>query len=127
MAEHVRIRQGQNRCRHHRSVEVGEDPFRIHSLWWKMFVKSMRWGLVGPTISILGAIEIALWDMPGKAVKLPVYQLLGGLAHKSPRCYTSLAKPDAKLADSLPALGYSALKVAHSGVWPRPDISACRP
>ena len=100
---------------HFREVIVGEDPFDINRLWRKMFIKSMRWGPVGPPISILGAIEIALWDILGKAVKLPVYQLLGGLAHDSLRCYTSIARPDQKMADSLLGLGYSALKVAHSG------------
>ena len=100
---------------HYQPVIVGKDPFAIHRLWREMFIKSMRWGPVGPPISVLSAIEIALWDILGKAVGLPVYQLLGGLAHESMRCYTSLAKSDSELADSLLDLGYTALKVAHSG------------
>ena len=100
---------------HFGNVVMGEDPLAINSLWRKMMVKSLRWGPMGPAISVLGAVEIALWDILGKVANLPVYQLLGGLAHDSLRCYTSIARADQEAADKLLGQGYSALKVAHIG------------
>ena len=105
---------------HFGNVVVGENPLDINRLWQKMFVKAMRWGHVGPGISVLGAIEIALWDILGKAAKMPVHQLLGGLAHDSLRCYSSMAKPDVELADRLLSVGYSAIKVTHTGGMSQP-------
>jgi L-alanine-DL-glutamate epimerase-like enolase superfamily enzyme len=100
---------------HFGNVVIGEDPFNINALREKMFVKSLRWGPVGPGISVLGAIEIALWDILGKALEKPVYQLLGGAVHDCLRCYSSMAKPDQALADKLLTAGYSAIKVNHTG------------
>ena len=100
---------------HFGNVVMGEDPLAINSLWRKMMVKSLRWGPMGPAISVLGAVEIALWDILGKVANLPIYQLLGGLAHDSIRCYTSIARADREAADKLLGQGYSALKVAHIG------------
>ena len=78
---------------HFRNVIVGEDPRDIHRLWRKMFVKAMRWGHVGPPITVLGAIEVALWDILAKSLDVPVYQLLGGKAHQRLRCYASTGCP----------------------------------
>ena len=63
---------------HYGNAIMGEDPLAINTLWRRMMVKSLRWGPMGPGISVLGAIEIALWDILGKVANLPVYQLLGG-------------------------------------------------
>ena len=50
---------------HFGPVVEGEDPFDIHALWRKMQVKALRWAPVGPSISALGGVEIALWDISG--------------------------------------------------------------
>ena len=100
---------------HFANVVIGRDPFEIHSRWREMFVKTMRWGHVGPSISALGAIDIALWDILGKSLGAPVYQLLGGLAHRRLRCYTSLGEPDEAAVAKLRAGGYTAVKIAHTG------------
>ncbi len=100
---------------HFKNVVMGENPFDINRLWQQMFVKAMRWGHVGPPISVIGAIEIALWDILGKSLDAPVYQLLGGLAHERLRCYTSLAKPDMEAVRKLREEGWSAVKVVHTG------------
>ena len=94
---------------------LGEDPFDIHALWRKMQVKALRWAPTGPSISALGGVEIALWDILGKALDAPVYQLLGGKAHDDLRCYTSIANANKPQAERLVNEGYSALKVAHVG------------
>ena len=100
---------------HFGAVVVGEDPFDIHALWRKMQVKALRWAPTGPSISALGGVEIALWDILGKALDTPVYQLLGGKAHDDLRCYTSIANANKPQAERLVNEGYSALKVAHVG------------
>lgn len=104
---------------HFRDVVLGENPFEINRLWRKMFVKAMRWGYKGPAISVLGAIEIALWDILGKALEMPIYELLGGLAHDRLRCYASTGNPGFPLENTLARFrdladaGFTALKTMH--------------
>jgi galactonate dehydratase len=65
---------------------IGEDPERIEYLWQACFRRRFYRG--GPaTGAALSAIDMALWDIKGKAHGLPVYQLLGGLARKKVRLY----------------------------------------
>ena len=58
---------------------VGMDPMNIEVIWNKMF-KSSFWGMGGGAIVFAGisAIDIALWDIKGKALNVPCYQLMGG-------------------------------------------------
>lgn len=62
---------------HFRPLLIGQDPFRTEHLWQRLY----RGGFF-PAQRILGtavaAIDIALWDIKGKALGVPVYQLLGG-------------------------------------------------
>jgi 2-dehydro-3-deoxyphosphogalactonate aldolase len=68
----------------------GADPFRIETLWRIVYGR----GYSGrPDISLMGVlsgIEMALWDIVGKAVGKPVYALLGGKVHERLRSYTYL-------------------------------------
>lgn len=62
---------------------IGEDPFQTEFLTRKM--RKYLWGYLGPSgISnqVIGALEIALWDIKGKALGAPVCQLLGGARDK---------------------------------------------
>ena len=68
----------------------GADPFRIETLWRNVYGRgySMR-----PDISLMGVlsgIEMAMWDIVGKAVEKPVCELLGGKVHERLRSYTYL-------------------------------------
>ena len=55
---------------------VGADPFRIEHLWHVAFrARPFRGNLISAAVS---AIDLALWDLKGKALELPVWQLLGG-------------------------------------------------
>ncbi len=69
---------------------LGADPFRIEALWRNVYGR----GYSGrPDISLMGVlsgIEMALWDIVGKAVGKPAYALLGGLVHERLRTYTYL-------------------------------------
>jgi D-galactarolactone cycloisomerase len=51
---------------------LGEDPFRIEYLWQKIQTKK------GLPVSILGGIDMALWDLKGRVLGVPLYELLGG-------------------------------------------------
>lgn len=60
-------------------VVVGRDPFAIRALWSEVYKTHLD--VRGPSslhISALGAIEVALWDIVGKALGAPAYNLLGG-------------------------------------------------
>ena len=65
---------------------IGEDPERVEYLWQACFRRRFYRG--GPaTGAAISAIDMALWDIKGKAYGVPVYQLLGGLARKKVRLY----------------------------------------
>ena len=70
-----------------RHVE-GMDPFHIEALWRKVYGSGYT---LRPDVSLMGVlsgIEIALWDIIGKALGKPVYELLGGRVHEKLRSYT---------------------------------------
>jgi len=56
----------------------GEDPAQIERLWHKTFRSFTYMGSRGAACEVTSAIDIALWDIRGKALGLPVYELLGG-------------------------------------------------
>ncbi len=60
---------------------IGEDPFDTGALWEKLYTYTAMSGRRGAVICAIGAIDMALWDIKGKALGLPCYKLLGG-AHK---------------------------------------------
>jgi galactonate dehydratase len=70
----------------HERFLVGKDPTQIELLWQGMF-RYPRWR-GGPILnSAISAVEIALWDILGQALGVPVYKLLGGAARKRIRLY----------------------------------------
>jgi L-alanine-DL-glutamate epimerase-like enolase superfamily enzyme len=82
---------------------LGEDPRRIEALWHKMYVDTFRYGRKGLVLNSISGVEIALWDILGKAYGVPVYQLLGGAYWESIRAYASLppyAHPEEVAADA---------------------------
>jgi galactonate dehydratase len=70
----------------HERFLVGKDPTDIELLWQGMF-RYPRWR-GGPILnSAISAVEIALWDILGKALGVPIYKLLGGAARRRIRLY----------------------------------------
>lgn len=65
---------------------IGVDPFRIEHLWQYMY-RSMFYPPGREKLHALGAIEMALWDIKGKALNVPVYELLGGATRQYIECY----------------------------------------
>jgi len=67
-----------------RGLLIDEDPFCVEKLWNKMFYGNLRAGRKGEVIRAISAVDIALWDIMGKAVDKPLYKLLGGYRDKVP-------------------------------------------
>ncbi|MEO7651866.1 MAG: mandelate racemase/muconate lactonizing enzyme family protein, partial [Bryobacteraceae bacterium] len=67
---------------------IGEDPSQIERLWQIMY-RGYFYPPGREKIHALGAIDMALWDIKGKALGVPVYQLLGGLARNNVECYST--------------------------------------
>lgn len=71
---------------HFKELLIGQDPMRIEHLWQLMF----RGGFFPAQrilTSAISAIDIALWDIKGKALGVPIYDLLGGLVRDKVVCY----------------------------------------
>jgi L-alanine-DL-glutamate epimerase-like enolase superfamily enzyme len=67
---------------------IGADPFRTEQLWQQMF-RGYFYPAGHEKQHALGAIDLALWDIKGKALGVPVWQLLGGKARDYVECYAT--------------------------------------
>jgi D-galactarolactone cycloisomerase len=57
---------------------LGKDPFDVEVIWETLYNKVKDYGLTGMTISGISGIDIALWDIVGKACRKPLHKLIGG-------------------------------------------------
>lgn len=90
-------------------VLVGQEAFDIERLWNRMHVAMMGHGMSGVVgQGAIGAIDMALWDIKGRALGVPVWQLLGGAMRDRIRCYAHAATPEQ--ARAAVARGYTAIK-----------------
>jgi len=69
---------------------IGADPFDIDGLWRRMYIGTAMNGRRGAVVHAMGAIEMALWDLKGKALGKPVHELLGGAQRRTIVPYASL-------------------------------------
>ena len=90
-------------------VVVGEDPGRIEYLWQKMLLAMMGHGMTGVVGGgAMTGIEIALWDILGKKLGVPVCDLLGGRLRDRVRVYAHASTPER--AHELIERGYTCFK-----------------
>lgn len=68
---------------------VGHDPFDYEYLWQRMYRSTHAWGRKGVGMAAISAVDIAIWDIMGKATGLPVFKLLGGRTKAGIPCYAS--------------------------------------
>jgi L-alanine-DL-glutamate epimerase-like enolase superfamily enzyme len=113
---------------------IGANPFEIGDIWLKAYLGTAMNGRRGMVIHALSAVEMALWDLCGKAVGEPVHALLGGATRQTITPYASL-QPAGKSfeeyrdalclsAERAKAIGFKALKTevtmngpyAHNGL-----------
>src|SRR5262245_40158370 len=65
---------------------VGQDPMRIEYLW-RLLYNGSRFPTGSVITAAISGIDIALWDLKGKALKVPTYELLGGRVRDKVRVY----------------------------------------
>src|SRR5260370_28270947 len=97
---------------------IGRDARRIEDIW-QCFYKGASWRRGPVTMCSISAVDIALWDIKGKALNVPVYQLLGGASREGVLVYGHASGQD--IEDTVKAvaeyrkLGYKAIR-AQSGI-----------
>ena len=94
---------------------IGQDPAHIERIWQQIYRRFTALGSRGLATAVISGIDAALWDIKGKALGRPVYDLLGGPVRDDVPLYTHVAHADdpaaaARHARSLVDEGYSALK-----------------
>lgn len=73
-----------------REILIGENPLEHERLWQKMYRRTMYFGRSSVTIAAMSAIDMALWDLKGKAFGQPIHRLLGGKQHERIKAYASI-------------------------------------
>ena len=83
------------------SMMIGLDPFRTEMHWQRM-VRGMHYVAGREKLHALGGLDLALWDLKGKALGVPLWQLLGGKARDYIECYSTAfpRPPGGKLEDA---------------------------
>ena len=111
---------------------VGEDPTRVEFLWEKMYSASRlplalahgrpyhRAGSRGETLHAISGVDVALWDIAGKSLGVPVYRLLGGGVRQRVPAYASGGwAPPERTADEVSgyrAKGFLGVKIRVGGL-----------
>jgi L-alanine-DL-glutamate epimerase-like enolase superfamily enzyme len=95
---------------------VGQNPWDIEFLWQHMYRNTMAFGRKGVGMTAISAVDIALWDLLGKAAKQPVFRLLGGRTKAripvyASRLYSTGLENMAAEALRYKADGYKAMKL----------------
>jgi L-alanine-DL-glutamate epimerase-like enolase superfamily enzyme len=99
-----------------RELLVGEDARDVERLWRLMERGTSYYGRAGVALHAISAVDMALWDLAGKAAGKPVHELLGGARTAELPVYASEVMPETaaevrELAESAVAAGYGALKL----------------
>jgi mannonate dehydratase len=66
---------------------IGRDPFQTEDLWQYLY-RGAYWRRGPVTMAVVGAVDVALWDIKGKALGTPIYNLLGGKSRDGVLVYT---------------------------------------
>ena len=81
---------------------IGRNPYDIERCWQEMY-RSFFYPPGREKIHALGALDLALWDIKGKALDVPVYELLGGMNREHCECYATGSLTPVQDADAPPA------------------------
>jgi L-rhamnonate dehydratase len=98
-----------------RAALIGENPFERERLWQKMYRYLAYYGRQGAGMQMMSGVDIALWDIAGKAFNQPVWALLGAKYRDKVKAYASTlfrATPDAmrQAVDDYVRRGFRAIK-----------------
>jgi L-rhamnonate dehydratase len=109
-----------------RDALIGEDPLEVERLWDKMYRSVIYVGRRGIAIHAISGIDIALWDIKGKALGKPVSELIGPVRRDRVRAYASRLMPDTteEVTEAVSALreqGFTAVKLGWGPLGQDPD------
>ena len=94
---------------------IGRDPFDVEAIWEDLYNRIKDYGTTGMAISAISGIDIALWDIMGKACCQPVSRLLGGNYRDRIKPYGSILfdepEPLKRMLESVVARGFKAIKM----------------
>jgi L-rhamnonate dehydratase len=76
-----------------REIVMGKDPFDIEQIWELMYRKTNYYGRLGVVMHAMSGVDMALWDILGKASGKPVHKMLGGSYCSEVRAYASMLMP----------------------------------
>ena len=101
-----------------REVLIGMDPFDIEQIWERMYRKTNYHGRLGVVMHAMSGVDIALWDILGKAIGKPVHKLLGGSFCEDVRAYASMLMPETEqevreLVQRYAEQGFTAMKFGY--------------
>lgn len=85
----IEARKSHTICCGLKELVMGEDPFQISRIWEKMYQGSIYYGRRSAAIHAMSGIDLALWDLMGKATGRPVCEMLGACYRKEVRAYAS--------------------------------------
>lgn len=107
------------------NILIGQDPAHIDRLWHRMQIAMMGHGQLGTVgAGAQTGIEMALWDIKGKALGQPVWNLLGGKFRDTIPVYGHAKTPER--ASELMSRGYRAFKVPFTGAVNLDEVAAVR-
>jgi L-alanine-DL-glutamate epimerase-like enolase superfamily enzyme len=113
-------------------ILVGQSPLDVDTLSRRLFHAGKFWARVGLGSIVLSGIESALFDLKGKALGVPVYELLGGRCHETLPCYATggvsphdRGEMEGKVAQYL-SLGFTAVKLGAGSYRPGHPVVASR-
>src|SRR4030095_12740592 len=77
---------------------IGKNPFHIERCWQDMY-RAFHYPPGRERLHAVGALDLALWGLKGKALGVPVYELLGGMHRNHAECYTTTFRGAGALRD----------------------------
>ena len=115
--------------RHYRELLIGRDPMRIGALWQEMYRSQYFEG--GRVLTAAhAALDLAFYDVAGKALGVPVYQLLGGRQREWIPCFASTTAPlGPQLVEQMKLLadrGWPAIRQGFTRATPRARMTPLR-
>jgi L-alanine-DL-glutamate epimerase-like enolase superfamily enzyme len=102
---------------------VGQSPFDVEKIWRSAYFGHYKLGPMGIYLNALAGVDIALWDIMGKALGVPCYQLLGGKVRDKVPLYASAMRHHRKPKDEAAHLakwvekGFKAVKIHPYEYW----------
>lgn len=111
-----------------RPLLIGEDPLAIGRLWERMYSHTHLWGRRGVETYALSGVDIALWDLAGKAAGMPIHRMLGTVKEDVEAYFApSLKPPEVIEREAVDAVerGFKAIKL-RVGMGERNDLEIVR-